>query len=1051
MLPRISLKNPIAVLMVSLAVIILGVTSVQRLPVDLFPQLAVPVIVVGTMYPGATPEVVEQTVTYPIERAVSQASGLWYVESLSRYGFSSVTVWFRWGANVDAAQLEVSELVKSVTENLPPGTWPPVVVRFDISKLPLATLTLEGTVQDERTLYELGINTIAPQLAGLPGIANSRALGGRVREIVVELNPDLMREKGISILDVERAVRQNHLVVPAGNLPIGTVDYNVFTNSMFRSPRDMQDIVVKTVGQVPIHVKDVGEVRDAAQIRLKAAHVNGKRSVYIDVFKVPGANTVEAVKALRAQLPKLQGLPQDLKLDLTFDQAVYIENAVNSLEHEALLAGLLALLVILIFLGSWRATIIVSTSLPLSMAAACIMLYVFNHSLNLFTLGGLVLTIGILVDDAIVVLENIHRHLEMGKTPLAASLQGTAQVAGPVFAATVGIVIIFLPLTFLVGISKYLFTPLAFAAVMAIIASYLVSMTVVPALARKMLKSLDHFHERPPNGLFGWLGMRRRHFFARLDQGYERSLRVVMRHRALVLVGMTGVFGASLLLVPELGSEFFPESDESQFTIRVRAPVGTRVEETEKLIFQMEKVILAAIPSGAVRTLLANMGTTSGVGGSLVPANTGPHSCVLRVELVRPESREKTTTEYQNLVRERLQQSFPGIRIAIKPGGMVADVLTFGTLAPIDVEIRGFDLEAMRKLQDQVMAIMKDTAGLRDVFVNREYDYPQFNVKVDRVLAATAGVQIADVGAAVRGSLFGNYSRPPIFFDPDTGNPYFIITRLSYRHRHRLEDLGEIFLMKGDKPVFLKGIAEITRSSGPPQIDRRAQQRVIDVLANPLGRDLGSISEELEGKLATLELPPGITIKLRGQTEEQRESFKSLIFASILALLLVYMALAAQYKSLLQPLVTLLTEPFGFTGVFVMFYLTRTPLSTMAFMGMIMMVGIGVRAGVMLIDYANELRGEGMELREATIIACRTRLRAILMTALAAIFGLIPMSLAMGAGSEANAPLARAVIGGLAVSTVLTLYFVPCLYSLTEERFGGSRAIPEEDQLLLYS
>jgi hydrophobe/amphiphile efflux-1 (HAE1) family protein len=1048
MLPRVSLRNPVAVLMISLATIIIGVTSVQRLPVDLFPQLTVPVIVVGTMYPGATPEVVEQTVTYPVERAVAQASNLWYIESLSRFGFSSVTIWFRWGANVDAAQLEVSELVKGVTETLPAGTWPPIVVRFDISKLPLATITMEGTVQDERTLYELGVNTIGPQLAGLPGIASSRALGGRVREIVVELNPDLMREKGISILDVERAVRSNHLVAPSGNLRVGSLDYNVFTNSMFRTPRDMNDIVVKAVGQVPIHIKDLGEVRDGAQIRLKAAHVNGKRSVFIDVFKTPGANTVEAVRALRAQLPKLEGLPPDIKLDLTFDQAVYIENALTSLEHEAIMAGGLALLVILIFLGSVRATIIVSAALPLSMAASCIMLYIFNHSLNLFTLGGLVLTIGILVDDSIVVLENIHRHLENGESPLEASLRGAQQVTGPIRAATIGIVIIFLPLTFLSGISKYLFSPLAFAAVSAIIASHFLSLSVVPVFARAVLKSVHP--GAVARGAMGRLSAWLRAGFERIDRAYEAALMAVLRHRVWMLLGSLAVLGASLLLVPHLGTEFFPESDESQFTIRVRAPVGTRVEETEKIVTSMEKVIADTIPKSHMRTLLANLGTTSGVGGSLVPANTGPHSAVLRIELVKPDKRDKTTTQYQDILREKLQALFPGIRIALKPGGIVADVLTFGTLAPIDVEIRGFDLEAMRKLQDQIIAIMKDTEGLRDVFVNREYDYPQFNVRVDRVQAAVLGVDIAEVAAAMRASLYGNYSRPPIYFDPDTGNPYFVITRLAYRHRHRIEDLGEIHLTKKDQPIFVRNVAEIERSSGPPQIDRRAQQRVIDVLANPVGRDLGSISAELDGKLQKLKIPPGISVKLRGQTEEQRETFKSLVFASILALVLVYMTLAAQYKSLMQPLVTLLTEPFGFSGVFIMFYLTDTAISTTAFMGIIMMVGITVRAGVMLIDQANELRREGLPLMEATIRASRGRLRAILMTSLAAAFGLVPMALAIGAGSEANAPLARAVIGGLVVGTALTLFFVPTLYTLTEERWGKSREIPAEDRRLLY-
>jgi CzcA family heavy metal efflux pump len=1033
--------------MASLAVIVLGVTSAKRLPVDLFPNVSVPVIVIGTMYPGATPEIVEQTVSYPVERAVAQSSNVWYIESVSRYGFSSVTVWFRWGANVNAAQLEVAEMVKGVTETLPPGVWQPIVMRFDISRLPLATIAMEGSVQDERTLYDLAYNTIGPQLSGIPGIANTRQLGGLVREVVVELNPDLMRERGISILDVENAVRANHLVSPAGNLRMGSFDYQVFTNSLYRKVSGMDDIVVKTAKQVPIRVKDVGQVVDGAQIRLESAHVNGKRSVYIDVFKVPGSNTVEAVQALRAAMPKLEGLPAELKLSLTFDQAVYVENALSSLEHELITGGLLALVVILLFLGSLRATLIVSTSLPLSIAAAFVMLFLFSHTLNVFTLGGLALSVGILVDDAIVVLENIHRHLELGKRKLDASLDGTREVALPVLSATVTTCIIFMPLTFLTGVSKYLFTPLAFTATAAIAASYLMSMTVVPAMARRLL-SEAHPDKKP--GVFARFGGAVRSVFGAVEGWYERRLQGAIRFRWAVILGILGMFGASLLLVPLLGTEFFPESDESQFTVRVRAPVGTRVEDTEKLVFKMEKIIEEMIPASERTAMLSNIGTGAGLWQTLVPVNTGPHSAVLRVELVSPDRRKLSSVDYQNLVRARLQKDFPGVRVAIRPGGIVADVLTFGTLAPIDIEIRGFDMDALRSVQDKVIAILNSVSGLTDIFVNREFDYPQFNVVVDRVHAGVAGVTMAEVGASMRSSLYGNYLKPPIYFDPDTGNPYFIITRLAYRHRQKRDDLGEIFVIKNGKPIFLKGIAEITRGSGSPQIDRRGQQRVIDVLANPVGRDLGSISAEVEGKLAKMDVPPGTTVKMRGEVEEQRESFKGLLFASALALVLVYMVLAMQYKSLLHPLITMFTVPLGFTGVFVMLYLTQTTISTTSFMGMIMMVGIVVRNGVLLISYANDLRAEGVPLREATIRACKARLRPILMTAIATILGLVPMALAWGVGSESNAPLARAVIGGLAVSTFLTLFLVPALYTLLEERFGKSRQPTQREKELLY-
>jgi CzcA family heavy metal efflux pump len=1048
MLPRISLRNPIGVLMVSLVIIVLGVTSAKRLPVDLFPEVPVPLIIVGTFYPGATPEVVEQSVTYPIERAVSQSSNLWYTESLSRYGLSTVAVWFRWGADVDAAQLEVAELVKSVVELLPPGTWPPISMRFDLSKMPLASITMEGSIHDDRTLYDLAFNVIAPQLGGLPGIARARPLGGVTREIVLEMNPELMRMKGISILDVDRAIRDSHLVVPAGDIRIGSMDYNVFTNSMFRDVKSMNDIVIKTVEQVPVQVKDVGRAIDGASLRFKAARVNGRQSVYIDVYKVPGANTVEAVQALRDAIPKLRGVPADIRLKLSFDQAVYIENALSSLEHEILTGGLLALLVILVFLGSFRSTLIVSTSIPLSFAAAFLVLLFSESTLNVFTLGGLALSVGILVDDAIVVLESIHRQQERGKDKLEAVLRGTQEVALPILSATVTTCIIFMPLGFLTGIARYLFVPLAFAATAAIAASYLVSMTVVPAMARKVLR--ETAGGRAP-GMFDRLGAKIRGLFERVEHAYERRLRGAVRHPVWVTGIITGVFGASLLLVPQIGTEFFPETDESQFGVRVRLPVGSRVEETNKVVAEMEKLIQKTIPAPELRTLLANCGTVVGFGLSITPWNTGPQSCYLRVELVPSDQRRITVFEYQNRVRDALERSFPGIRIALRPGGTVQEVLTFGTMAPIDVEIRGYDLEAIRVLQEKIMAIMHDIQGLRDVFVNREYDYPQLNVIVDREMAAGLGADVRQVAAAMRASLLGNYSKPPTYFDPETGNPYFIVTRLLEPHRERLEDLAEIHLTKRSKPVLLKSLATIQRSSGPPQFDRRGQQRVVDVLANPVGRDLGSISQEIEKKLSTLEIPPGITVKLRGEAEEQRESFKGLFFASLLALALVYMVLAAQYKSLLHPLITMFTVPLGFAGVFAMLHLTGTTLSTTSFMGMIMMVGIVVRNGVLLVSYANDLRAGGMELLEATVLASKTRLRPILMTAIATLLGLAPMALGWGVGSEANAPLARAVIGGLAVSTFLTLFLVPTLYLVLEGRFGRPRVPTEHERRRLYS
>jgi hydrophobe/amphiphile efflux-1 (HAE1) family protein len=1045
---RLALRNPVGVFMFGLALALLGVIGLSKIPLDLFPRVDVPVIMIGTLYPGAAPAVVERTVSYRIERAVGQTANLDYVSSQSRYGLSVVRAWYRWGTNVDAAELQVSQEVNSILKQLPHGIFPPFVVAFDASNIPVATLTLESTELDEKGLYDLATNTIAPQLAGLPGIAYASPTGGKVREITIHLDPDRMRETGVDAEQVERAVGEATLLASSGDIKVGALDYNVFTNSQIKTVREMNDIVVKTVKGVPIHLRDVGVASDGAAIQVNIARINGRKGVYLQVYRQPGTNMIEIVDTLRAAVPALTDMPASVKLSVAFDQAKFVRASITALKHEAVQGALLAVLVIVFFLGSFRSTGIIFLALPLSVLATFFGLQATGQTLNFFTLGGLTLVAGRLIDDAIVVLENIHRHMGMGKTPLSAAFDGTREVGLAVLASTITTVVVFAPVVMVEGVAKYLFTPMMVTIAIAMGASYVVAMTIIPVLCQRFLAPHAPADAHAHKGLVTRALDQCLAMLERLDAFYAVAVAAALRRRWWVMGGVLALFAGSLFLVPHIGSEFFPEADESQFRIVMRAPIGTRLEETEKQIAEVEEVTRKVIPAKFIKTLLSNVGTPRGSRSAFYSTNTGPHSAYLQVELTSPNERDQSVEELIAQLRPAIRAALPGRSITFDPGGVMKKVLNFGYSSPIDVELAGYDLKQAHEAATQLAEAMRGVPGVNDVLISREENFPELDVNVDREKAALAGVSERDASHALLDSLLGNYSAAPYFEDPKSGNQYFVVTRLDGQHAEHLEDLGNISVVNHEGgPVYLKSIAEITRGSGPVQIDRRRLQRVIDLTANPQGRDLGAVSADVAKAIAKVSLPPGFAVRLRGQTEQQETTFRSLKSASLLALLLVFMLLATQFRSLLQPLVMMTSVPLGMIGVFVMLWATRTPLSTTSFMGIIMMVGVAVSNGVLLIDFVNVLRRRGLAIEEAVVQAGRTRLRPILMTTVATLAGLIPMAMGLGEGAETNAPLARAVVGGLAVSTFLTLFFVPVLYTVVEKRFG-KQADPEAEREL---
>ncbi len=1057
-LTRLALRNPVLILMMSLMVIALGAVALDRLSVDLFPDITIPVVRVATFYPGAGPVDIEKSITQPVERAVSATPGVDRVESTSKQGVSLVSVWFNYGTNLDNAQFEVSQRVAQILNTLPPGIQQPFIIKFDITNIPVAQVALSAEGLDEKQLYDLAYNVIEPQLERLPGVASATVGGGKTREMQVMVQRDALRARGLGILDVIGAVKSANLLLPSGSLRAGNVDYNVFSNSQLERAAAIKEVVVRpgvagfgVLATPPVRLGDVAEVADGTADQANIVRINGRRGVYIRVLKQPGANTIAVVDALRKALPDLRGVPANVQLAISFDQSTYIRSAVSALEHEAVQGGALAILVILIFLASFRATAIVAVAIPLSIVATFVLLYFTGNTLNVFTLGGLALGVGRLVDDSIVELENIHRHLETGQNRREAVLAAAQEVAMPILVSTITTVVVFFPVLFLAGVARNLFIPLALTITFALMMSFFVSRTATPLLCQLLLKV--HTAGTKPRGVEGVITRA----LARLDDAYAAMLGWVLRHRAVTVLGILGIFVASLSLRSKIGTEFFPDSDEGQFSVIFKTPIGTRVERTEETAEKIEGAVVATLASPGGKPLFNTMISDSGLPGgrtALFTNNSGPHAGNIQVNLIPKGQRTVTDVQATEKIRAALRDKVPGTQIIFFTGGIVKRILNFGSAAPIDVEILGYDLDEGQTYAKRLMAKLREAHDkdgkplLADLQISREENYPQLDLTLDREKAGVLGVSEQQVAQSVLASLVGNTQFSPIqFTDPKTGNEYFINVRLADRFRSNVSDLSDVFLRAPNgSMVTLSNIAKVERSSGPVQVSRKYLQRIVDVTANVApGKDLGAAAAATQKVIDEMTPPEGFSVQLSGQAQAQKQAFAGLGFAALMALALVYMVLASQFKSLIDPLVIMFSVPLGISGVFVMLFLTKTTLSVNSFMGVIMMVGIVVSNGVLLVDFANVLRRRGAGLIEGTIQAAKTRLKPILMTTIATIVGLVPMAMGIGEGSETNLPLARAVIGGLTVSTLFTLFLVPALYTLLD-RFARRKSYMDDDE-----
>jgi CzcA family heavy metal efflux pump len=1049
-LTRGAIRNPIMVLMTCIAVTVLSQIALTRLPRDLFPQITIPIILVSATYPGASPEAMEKTVTYPLEQAVTRVAGVTQILSTTRQGLTNIQVWFNWGANLNIAETEVIQNIQRTVQNLPTGVTQPFVLKFDVSNIPVAQVVVQGGGLSPRQLYDLAYNTIEPQLERLPGVSQASVNGGLVRQLNVNVDPHKLAAAGLSLQDVATAISQYNALIPSGDLHNRTIDYQLNVPTLLQDVPAIQNVVVATHQGVPIFISDVAQVQDAAADQTQIVNVDGKPGVLLFIARQPDANTIQTVNALRRALPRLTGLPAGVTLHVGFDQSQYVRSAIATLGREAVVGALLTFLVVLVFLRSGWSLVIIGLGIPLSVSTALLLLYFSGQTLNIFTLGGLTLAMGRLVDDAIVVRENITRHLADPGTPvLKAVLDATQEIGLPVLASTATTIAVFFPVVFLSGIAQRLFVPMALTIIFALGASYFVSMTIDPLLSLRLLRSGSGKAPEGPGPVARFLRWSEA-LMDGIDAGYQAGLEWTIRRAGLVLMAIAVIFVISVLAARGIGSEFFPATDESQFSIQFRAPEGTAVQTSSATAEQIAGIVRQAIPAQDLITIYTNTGIPAS--GGAFNQNSGPNYGQVQVRLVPPGARKESTDELSNRVRRALAGKFPGIQTFVNPGGLERAVVNFGSAAPIDVQLIGYDLTAGAQLAQEVAGIVSGIPGAADVQITPQGQYPAFTVNMDRRKAALLSLNPTTIANAINTAMSGNVATASKFVDPVTGNEYNIVVQLASQYRTHPGDLANVPLNaladppsggssatagppQAMTPILLRDVAEITLGSQPLQINRKNEQRVTDVTANVVNRPLGAVSADITRALNQLTFPSGFTYHLAGQTEQQQGAFSSIGFAMALALMLVYMIMASQFQSLLDPFVIMFTVPLGFIGVIWMLLLTHTTLSIISFMGVITMIGIVVSNGILLVDYANKLQERGLSLHEAVVRAGRTRLRPILMTATATILGMIPMALGLGEGAETNMPLARAVIGGLTVSTGLTLLVIPVLYMLIERRF----------------
>jgi multidrug efflux pump subunit AcrB len=1042
-----SLKHPYFIVVVCLFVCVLGLTALVNMPVDMFPPINIPVVEVATFYSGMPPQQIEADITDTFERFFTLGSGIDHMESRSMSGVSLIKVYFQPGTDANADVTQISNLAMADLRRLPEGTLPPVVMSMDASNLPVCLLTVDGQGLTETQLHDYLQYQIRNQIAGVPGATVPPPYGGRTRQIMVYVDPLKLQAHELSPMDVARATDMSNLILPAGDVRIGATDYNLYTNAQVPDAKALNDVPIKTEGDKSVFISDVGKAVDGSALQYNIVRVNGQRSVYVPILKQGGnTNTIAVVNGIEKAIQDLRDIPAQMKAHVVFDQSLFVKQAISTVVKEGTIGLILTAMLILIFLGSPRATVAVFLSIPLSVMATFFVLHAGNATINSMVLSGLALAFSRLIDNSVVVLENIFRHLENGEAPLVAAEQGANEVSLAVLAITIVTVVVFFPVTLLFGVSKFLFTALALAVVISLFASYFVAVSVVPLYCASVLKSIVHHaadveveaHAAKKQRWFERFHAAFNRKFEGMLGYYDRWVQKALDKPKVVLWGFFAIFALSLLLYPLVGVSFFPRTDAGQFVINVKAPTGTRLELTENYVKRVEDIVRQVVHPADLGAIVSNIGVTPDLSALSTP-NSAMHTGFVEVGL--KENHAVSSFVYMDEVRKRVAAELPELRTYFQSGGLVDSVLNQGMPAPIDVQVSGSDLQGADGIALDLSRRFQELPGVSDVYIPQDMDYPALQVNVNRERAAELGLNPKEVIDNLITSLTSDAMIAPSYWvDPKSGNNYFVTVQYPENQVKSLEDLKTMPLRAPNLrlPTDLNQVADVAPILTPTEVDHYQLQRTIDVYVAPSGEDLGKPFKAISKIVAGTPLPPNIRINLRGLVNTMNSSFRSFGFGLLLAILLVYLALVAQFASFVDPFLIVLAIPTGLVGVMLTLGLTDTTLNIQSLMGIIMLTGMVVSNSILIVDFANKLRGEGRGIRDAVTHSCRIRLRPILMTSLATVVGLLPMALKLEAGSEAYAPLARVIIGGLLASVLLTIFVVPAAYLLIYQRRTGA-------------
>ncbi|MCX4164226.1 MULTISPECIES: efflux RND transporter permease subunit [Paraburkholderia] len=1067
---KVALRRPYTFVVLALLLLIIGPLMILRTPVDIFPNIDIPVISIVWSYTGMSSEDMAHRIVSPYERALTSDVGdIEHVESQSLNGVAVIKVFFHPGADITRAMTEASTSAQSLLRVLPPGTLPPLVLTYNASTVPIMELALSSKTLPEQTLYDLGNNFIRTQLATVEGAAVPIPYGGKVRQIMVDINEQALQAKHLTPTDVVNAVNAQNLVLPGGTAKIGTFEYNVNMNGAARSVAELNAIPIRTQPDGTVtYVRDVATVRDGYAPQTNIVRHDGQRAALLEVEKSGNVSTLDIIANIKSLLPRIRAeMPSALDIQTVTDQSVFVKSAVRGVIREGLIAAGLTAVMILLFLGSWRATLIIAISIPLAMISSLIMLSLLGQTINIMTLGGLALAVGILVDDATVAIENITHHLEKGQPLLQAILDGSGEIAVPTLISTLSICIVFVPMLLLSGVARYLFTPLAEAVVFAMLASYFLSRTLVPTLAMYLLRrsrpageegiqytrSLNRFERFQKRFEAGFEGLRDR---------YQRVLERALVTPRRFIAGFLLVCIGSLALVPFLGRDFFPQIDSGQIRLHMRAKTGTRIEQTARLADEIENSIRAVIPASELTTIVDNIGLpTSGI--NLSYSSSAPIGSADADILITLNANHKPTAQYVAKLRQMLDEQFPAVTFSFLPADMVSQILNFGLPAPIDIQVVGNNLNDNRAFADTLLNKLRNVEGLVDLRIQQPDDQPAIDVDVDRTKALQARLQQQDVARSLLIALSGSSQTSPNFWlNPQNGVSYPVTTEAPQYDINSLQALANIPLAStftpgtggsgsnaGGVSGILGSLGTFSRATEQAVVSHYNVQPVIDIFGSVQGRDLGGVATDVTKIVdaSKADLPRGVRVVIRGQVQTMQSSFDGLAMGIAFAVLLVYLLMVVNFQSWLDPLVIIAGLPGAMTGIVWMLFVTRTTLSVPALTGAMMCIGVATANSILVVNFAREQLAQGMAPLQAALAAGVGRFRPVLMTALAMVIGMVPMALGMGDGGEQNAPLGRAVIGGLMIGTVTTLIFLPVVFSLVHGWLAKRRphGVPQSD------